>query len=208
MTTTPVWVYWPDLKDKGWRKLDRRGSGTCLGIGGRYSVQNSRFNPKLRVIEGFGGFLTAARQKNLRCLLVEDRREVCLRFNSKGEYVRLCTCSNEPLQVQVRDNLIRFIGQCLARFDPARKRKSSGGSGRGSYGWQWVWNPRGDNGFHEQNRESHTPMIGAGGGIGKGGICGTGRHDGNHSGNGGAQGGQGYNTNTPRQTEATGRWTE
>ena len=124
---------------------------------GRDTVQNSRVDPQLQVIERFGELITAYCQENLCCHLEEDSREICLRFHSKGERVWSFTHSHAPLQGQDRYNLISFIGQFWETLNPARKHIFSGGIGRGFYGGQSGWNPQGDHGFHGITRTVTLP---------------------------------------------------
>ena len=110
LTTTPVWVDRPAPKEEGLIKLDRSRNGTRLGIGVRCPVQNSGFEAKLRVMDIFGELITVSCKENLCCPLSADSREICLRYNYKGECIRCCRRSHVPLQGQARYNLIRFIG--------------------------------------------------------------------------------------------------
>ena len=74
------------------------------------------------------------------------------------------------------------------------KRNFNGGGGQGAYVGQKGWNPRGDNGFHINNPDGHTPRNGTGGGIGRGGPWVSDWQDGHNRGNGG---GKGANGTTP-----------
>ena len=67
------------------------------GGGGRNTIFNHRIDAQLRIMERLGDMTGAAHLENLRIPLAEDGREIYLRFISKVECVRSCTCSHVPV---------------------------------------------------------------------------------------------------------------
>ena len=95
----PVWVERPVQKEEGRRKSDGNGFGARQsgGGGGRDAIFNHGIKPQLRIIENLGNMTVAVRSENLRILLAEDGRDICLRFSSKEDFVRSCTRSRAPV---------------------------------------------------------------------------------------------------------------
>ena len=111
----------------------------------------------------------------------------------KRECVRQCTCSHAPFQGQIWENLIKFIGNCRANFNPERKRKFSGGSVRVSYKGKMNWNRNGDKWHNMQNPDIHAPGNGAVSGCSRGGHVGGVRQDENNGRVGCERWGPGHN---------------
>ena len=84
-----------------------------------------------------------AHSENLRCPLVVDGREICLRFHSKGDCASSCTRSHSPVQGQNREVVLRYIRIFRYAMDQSKKRKFIGGgycypakdTGKGAGGW-------------------------------------------------------------------------
>ena len=128
ITMMLVWVDRPTPKGKGRRKLDGHGSGYRMRVsrGGKNLVHNIGVNPQLQVMERFGEIISAARSEKLFSPMTEDGMDICLQYHSKGECVRQCTLSHAPLWGQIRENIIRYIGNSRAAHDPSRNRKFNG----------------------------------------------------------------------------------
>ena len=75
LTSTPVWVERPELKEEGRRKSDGNGLGARQSGGGG-TVFNHGVNPQLRIIENLGSMTMAARTENLRLPVGADGREI------------------------------------------------------------------------------------------------------------------------------------
>ena len=74
MTSMPVWVERPALREEGRRKLE----------GNRHGARNNGVDLQLRISENLGILMQAARSENLRLPMGEDGREICLQYISKG----------------------------------------------------------------------------------------------------------------------------
>ena len=166
-------------------------------------IQNIGVDSQMQVIKRCGELLTASHSEKRRCSMAEDGRYICLRYHSKGEFIMSCTLSHAPLQRQIRDNLIKFIGIFRANFDPARKQNFYEVKPN-------CYSRNGDNEYNGQNPDRHTPMNGAGGGFGKANHVRGVRQDVNHGGVRGTRGGPGHNTpfSPPRQIKTAGRSSE
>ena len=75
--------------------------------------------------------------ENLRIPLLAEGREICLRFLSKGDYIRSCTLSHAPVRGHNQDSVIRYIRVAREVMDPSRKRNFYGGGDQGSHMGHW-----------------------------------------------------------------------
>ena len=114
LTSTPVWVDRPSQKEERLRKSDgpNMGSRPSGGGGGIDVVFNHGVDLQLRIMEILVDMTATARSENLRIPLAEDGREICLRFLSKLDYIRSCTLSHAPVQVNNRYSVIQYIIVC------------------------------------------------------------------------------------------------
>ena len=179
LTSTPVWVEWPEQKEEGLRKSDRNkfGARQSGGRGGGGTIFNHRIDPQLKIIENMGNMKFSAHSENLRLLLVEDGREICLHFISKEDCVRSCTCFHAPLRGHHQDLVIHYIRGPRELMNQFNKRKYDGDGYQGSHGGHWD---RGGNHGHCNLKAQHN-SNGAifGGGLSEG-------RDGNNGRGGGA----------------------
>ena len=107
LNSMPAWVERPAPQEEGQRKSEWTGNG----------ARNHGVDPKLHISENLGIITKFARQENLCLPMGADGREICLRYISKGECDRSCTCSHAPLRGHTRELVIRFIrGSREARF--------------------------------------------------------------------------------------------
>ena len=53
--------------------------------------------------------------------------DICLRFHSKGDFVRSCTRPHAPVRGQNREMVMRYIRIYGDYMDPSKKRKFNGG---------------------------------------------------------------------------------
>ena len=95
-------------------------------------MSNNGVYLQLRIMERLGEMMTVACSDNLRFPLVADSRDICLRFNSKGDCVRSCTCSHASVLGQSWENMLCYIGIYMVFLDPSKKRKFNGGGDQGS----------------------------------------------------------------------------
>ena len=113
------------------------GARPSGGGGVRDAVFNHGVDSQLRIMERLGDMTGAARLENLRIPLLADGREICLRFLSKGDYIRSCTLSHAPVRGHNQDSVIRYIRVAREVMDPSRKRNFDGGGDQGSHGGHW-----------------------------------------------------------------------
>ena len=128
ITSTPVWVERPALKEEGCRKSDGNGLGERQsgGGGGRGTIFNHEVNPQLRIIENLGSMKMEKFSKTLRLPLGADVREICLQLSSKGDCNRSCTRSHAPLRGHNRELAIRYIRGAREAMEKSNKRKFDG----------------------------------------------------------------------------------
>ena len=74
MTSMPVWVERPALREEGHRKLEVHGIG----------ARNHGVDPQLRISETLGILTQVERSENLHLPMVADGREICLWYISNG----------------------------------------------------------------------------------------------------------------------------
>ena len=124
LTYMPAWVERLAPREEGRRKSEGTGNGSL----------NHGVDPQLCISKNLGIIIKFARQENLRLPIGADGREICLRYISKGECDRSCTCYYAPLRGHTRELVIRFIrGSREAmnkkrQFDGAGAQASHGGS--------------------------------------------------------------------------------
>ena len=114
LTSTPVWIDRTAQNEEGHQKSDGNGMGaepSDRGYG-RDTLFNHGVDLQLRIMEILVDMTATARSENLRIPLAEDGREICLRFLSKVDYIRSCTLSHAPVQVNNRYSVIQYIIVC------------------------------------------------------------------------------------------------
>ena len=176
------------------------GARSSDGGGRRNAIFNHEIDPQLRIMERLGDMTGATRLENLRIPLVEDVREICLRFISKGYCVRSYTCSRAPVRGHNRDLVIQYIRVAMEAMNQSQKRKFVGGRDQGSHRGHWDRS----GGYSQRNLEGQHHGNGARFGGGRG-VHSGGRY-GNNGGGGGARGGHGSNTNPPPQQDGQKIW--
>ena len=80
MTSMPVWVERPALREEGRRKSEENGNG----------VRNHGVDLQLRISKNLGILKRFARQENLRLPMGADGREICLRYISMAVVLQEC----------------------------------------------------------------------------------------------------------------------
>ena len=68
-------------------------------------------------MDKFGGFLNPTCREGHLCLMGLNGREIFIRIQSKGEYIKNCSISNTHLIGQDRSDYIRFTGNCREGYD-------------------------------------------------------------------------------------------
>ena len=125
MTSIPVWVEQPALREEGRRKSE----------GNRTGARNHGVDPQLRISENLVILTQVECSENLRLRMGADGTEICLRYISKGECDRSNTRSHVPLNGHKRELVIRFIWGSQEAMN--KKRKFDGIGAQASHGGTW-----------------------------------------------------------------------
>ena len=92
---------------------------------------------QLRIMERLGEITAAAHSENLHIPLAADGREMFLRFQSKGDFMRSYMGSHAPMWGHNVEAVLRYIRIRRDVMDPSKKSKFNGGGNQGSHRRHW-----------------------------------------------------------------------
>ena len=94
-------------------------------------------DPQLQIMDNLGNMKVAARSDNLRIPLAADDKEICLHFNSKGDFFRSCTRSHAHVRRHNHDLVICYFRVAREAMNQYQIRKYDGGGDQVSHGGYW-----------------------------------------------------------------------
>ena len=105
----------------------------------RDEEKNPDMDLRLRVMDRFRELLFEVNRDGITCPKGADDIEICIKFHSKGNYFRDCSCSHASLCGQTRADYIRFLEHRRSGYEGGiftGTRKCSGEGRNFRYGWQ------------------------------------------------------------------------